>query len=177
MIGGMIYAMIDMYDERVEEVILSKLHDHEAARHSAERRLEAIRNEIMEEDRAVEHWRFVLQDYRKSHGLPVRPSNPSPVLEAEFYAKGPTELVQYWADRHEGEVVVKELAKVAFNAGLFSKYRNASSSIYAVVKRKGYKRVGPGRFLQPENASETEGHRFAMSFESKGGENETSISV
>ena len=162
--------MIDLYDEKVEEVILAKLHGHEAARHSAERRLEAIRSEIMEEDRAVEHWRFALEDYRKSHGLPVRPLVPSPVLGAEYYGKGPTELIQYWADKHEGEVVVKELAKVAFNAGLFPNYRNASSSIYAVVKRKGYERLGPGRFRRPSNVSDIEAHRFALAFESKEGE-------
>lgn len=146
--------MTDIYDEKVEEAIASKLHEHEATKLVAERKMEAARNEIAVAERAVEHWRFALEDYRQSHGLSARPSTPSPVLEAEYSLMGPTELVQHWADKHGGEVVVKELAKVAVNAGVFPSYRLGSSAIYAVVKRKKYVKVGPGHFKKPNYANE-----------------------
>ena len=144
-------AMFDIYDEKIEQVITSKLHEHEAATLAAKRKMEAARNEMTEAEQAVEHWRFALQDYRKSHGLPPQPPNPSPVLEAEYSHMGPTELVEYWADNHGGEVIVKDLARVAMNAGMFAQYRLASSSIYAVLKRKPFKKVSPGCFQRIEN--------------------------
>ena len=138
--------MTSVYDERIEEVIASKLHEHQAAKAAAERKLEAARKEMIDAEQAVEHWMFVLQDYRKSHGLSPHPPSPNPFMEAEYSHMGPTELVQYWAYKHGGEVIVKELAKVAVNAGVASSYRLASSAIYAVLKRKNYVKVGPGHF-------------------------------
>ncbi len=146
--------MTDIYDERIEEAIASRLHEHEATKLVAERKMEAVRNEIAVEERAVEHWKFALEDYRKSHGLSPQSPSPSPVLEAEYSHMGPTELVQHWADKHGGEVVVKDLAKVGVNAGVFSSYRLGSSAIYAVVKRKKYVRVGPGHFKKPNYDNE-----------------------
>ena len=151
--------MSDIYDEKIEQVFTSKLHEHEAATLAAERKMEAARNEMIEAEQAVEHWRFVLQDYRKSHGLSPQPPNPSPVLEAEYSHMGPTELVEYWANKHDGEVVVKDLTKVAVNAGVFSDKRHGASMIYAVVKRKGFKRIGPGHFKKADTFN---GHFITM---------------
>ena len=139
-------AMIDMYDEEIEKALLVRMHEHQAAKQVAERKLAAARNVVVEEEEAIAHWQFAVEDYRKAHGLPARSTNPSPVLEAEFAHMGPTELVQYWADKYDDEVVVKDLAKVAVNAGVFPNYRHGSSTIYAVVKRKGFEKLGPGHF-------------------------------
>ena len=107
---------------------------------------------MLEAERAVDHWRFALEDYRKSHGLTARLPNPVPVLEAEYSHMGPTELVQFWSVKHDGEVVVKNLAKFAVYAGMSPNYRLASSSIYAVVfQRKGYDKIGPGHFKKSGN--------------------------
>ena len=144
-------TMTGVYDDKVEEAITAKLREHEATKLAAERRMETARNEVAEAEQAVEHWQFALEDYRRSHGLPPQSSTPSPVLEDEYSHMGPTELVQYWADRHEGEVVVKELAKLAVRVGMSPNYRHASSNIYAVVKRKGYEKIGPGHFKKFQN--------------------------
>ena len=148
--------MSDIYDEKMEQVIASKLHEHEATRLAAERKMEAARNEMFEAEQAVDHWRFALEDYRRSHGLPPRPLNPSPILEAEYSHMGPTELVEYWANKHDGEVMVKDLTKVAVNAGVFSDRRHGSSMIYAVVRRKGYRRIGPGHFKKMPTSMHTQ---------------------
>ena len=148
--------MVDIYDEKMEQVMTSKLHEHEAARLAAERKLATARNEMIEAEQATEHWRFALQDYRKSHGLPPQPPNPSPILEAEYSHMGPTELVEYWANKHDGNVVVKDLTDVAVNAGVFSDKRHGVSMIYTVVKRKGFKKVGPGHFKRTQTSMQTQ---------------------
>ncbi len=145
--------MFDIYDEKMEQLLRSKLHEHETAILTAERKMEAARNEMIEEEQAAEHWRFALQDYRKSHGLSPCPSSPSPVVEDEYSRMGPTELVEYWANKHDGEVVVKDLTNAAFAAGAFSDRRHGGSMIYAVVKRKGYKRVGRGHFKKADRCN------------------------
>ena len=143
--------MFDIYDEKMEQLLRSKLHEHETAILTAERKMEAARNEMIEEEQAAEHWRFALQDYRKSHGLSPCPSSPSPVVEDEYSRMGPTELVEYWANKHDGEVVVKDLTNAAFAAGAFSDRRHGGSMIYAVVKRKG--RVGRGHFKKADRCN------------------------
>ena len=63
-----------------------------------------------------------------------------------FKGKGPTQLVAYWAGKHDGHVIIKDLAKALIAAGRFKKYRNAYSSINAVVRRKQYSKVKAGHF-------------------------------
>ena len=138
--------MTGVYDENVEQAIRERLHEHEAAKQAAEQRLIVVQHTIEEADRAIAHISFSIEDYRKAHGLPPRSDKPSPVLSAEYSHLGPTDLVQYWADKHGGEVVVKELARVAKDAGMFPNYRQAASSIYAVLKRKSFEKVGAGHF-------------------------------
>ena len=154
--------MAAIYDEKVEQAILELLHKHEAAKQAAQRKLLAAQSAIAMEDQAIAHLRFALEDYRGAHGLPSRPNTPSPVLEAEYSHLGPTDLVQYWADNHGGEVIVKDLARVAINAGMYPNYRQAASTIYAVLKRKPFDKVGPGHFKRKENPSSANGHNFAL---------------
>ena len=150
--------MTDIYNENVEQAIRGRLHEYEAAKQAADRKLVAVRNIIAEEEQAIAHLQFVLEDYRKSHGLPSQPDKPSPVLEAEYSHLGPTDLVKYWADNHGGEVIVKDLAHVVINAGMYTDYRHAASTIYAVLKRKPFDKVGPGHFKRQEFHTPVNGH-------------------
>lgn len=154
--------MAAIYDEKVERVILELLHGHEAAKQAAERKLAAAQSAIAREDQAIVHLRFALEDYRKFCGLHPRSSTPSPALEAEYAHMGPTDLVQYWADNHGGEVMVKDLARVTINAGMYPNYRHASSTIYMVLKRKPFDKVGPGHFKRRESAIPVNGHGLAI---------------
>ena len=144
--------MTGVYDENVEHAIRERLHEHEAAKQAAERRLIAAQNTIEEEDRAIANICFALEDYRKAYGLPPRSDKPSPVLGAEYSHLGPTDLVQYWAGKHGGEVIVKNLARVGIDAGMFPNLRHASSTIYAVLKRKRFEKVGPGHFKKMQTS-------------------------
>lgn len=137
----------------LEGIFVDKLYEHEHALRELEVRLAAIQEEMAEERKAVEHWTFAYTDYMKSRGLSPRDLTRNTVLEPEYAHMGPTELVQYWADKHDGEIVVKELAKAAVDARMFPNYRHASSSIYAVVKRKGFVKVGPGFFVRAKQSN------------------------
>lgn len=154
--------MTGVYDENVEQAIRERLHEYESVRQVTEQRLISVQHTIEEVDRAIAHLYFVIEDYRKAHGLPPRSDKPSPVLTAEYSHLGPTDLVQYWADKHGGDVVVKELARVAVNAGMFAQYRQAASSIYAVLKRKPFDKVEPGHFKRQESPTPVNGHSFAL---------------
>ena len=154
--------MATIYDEKVEQTIRDHLHHHETAMRGAKRRLEAAREELAEEERAVEHWKYALEDYRKSHGLPPQPPTLNPFPEPEYSYMGPTELVQHWSDNHGGEVVIKDLAKIAVKAGVFPNYRHGSSAIYAVVRRKGFEKVKPGHFKRIEDSHSADGHNLAI---------------
>ena len=145
-------------DVDLEEIFVDKLYEHEHALRELEVRLAAIQEEMAEERKAVEHWTFAYTDYMKSRGLSPRNLTRNTVLEPEYAHMGPTELVQYWSDKHAGEVVVKDLAKVAVNARMFPNYRYASSSIYAVVKRKGFVKVGPGHFRKTKQGNDRNRH-------------------
>ena len=134
-----------MYDEKVEQAILERLHECESEKQTVERKLESARFALVEKEEAIAHWQFALADYRKAHDLPMLPYHNA-VLSEEYAHMAPTELVYYWADKHNGEVIIKGLAKAAIAAGIFKNYRTASSSIYSVLKRKNLIKVGPGHF-------------------------------
>ena len=145
--------MIAGYDEKVEQAISARIHEHEATKQAAERTLINTRNIIAKEEQTITHLQFTLNEYRTSYGLPSQPNKPSPVLEKEYSHRGPTELVEYWADNHGGDVIVKDLTRVAMKAGVFTNYRGASASIYAVLKRKPFQKVSPGHFQRIEITS------------------------
>ena len=138
-----------MYSEQVEGAILERLHACEAEKQTAEHKLETARIVVGEKEKAIAHWRFALEDYRRFHDLPMPDTYHSPALTKEYAHLTPTELVYYWANKHNGEVVVKDLAKVGREAGVFKQYRTAASSIYSVVKRKNFTKLGPGHFKAP----------------------------
>ena len=134
------------FDEKVEQTLLELLYTYETAKRDAERKLIKAREEVEDKEQAMIHARFMINEYRKQCGLPVQTTHRSPMLNDEYANLGPTELVDYWADQHDGEVIIKELTHVGLAVGTFTKYRNGASAIYAVLKRKPYKKIAPGHF-------------------------------
>ena len=134
------------FDEKVEQTFLELLYTHELERRDAERKLIRAREEVEEKEQAIIHARFMIDDYRKQCGLPVQIAHRHPMLNDEYANLGPTELVDCWADQHDGEVIVKELTHVGLAVGTFTKYQNGASAIYSVLKRKPYKKLSPGHF-------------------------------
>ena len=134
------------FDEKVEQTLLELLYAHELERRDAERKLLRAREEVEEKEQAIIHARFMIDDYRKRCGLPVQIAHHNPMLNDEYANLGPTELVDCWADQHDGEVIVKELTHVGLAVGTFTKYQNGASAIYSVLKRKPFKKLSPGHF-------------------------------
>ena len=136
-----------MFDAKVEQAMLERLHACEAELQGAEYKMEEVRRVVQEKEQKVAAWQSSIDDYRCAYDLPVQ-LDVSPVLSAEYSTMGPTELIRYWAAKHDGDVVVKDLARAAVSAGVFTSTRQASSNIYAVLRRKGYEKVGPGHYRQ-----------------------------
>ena len=140
-----------MYDELFVKTALKRLHELEQAKEAAQIRLTTAQAEINEVNEAIDAYRLVVNRERKEAGIPPKPFEHSPVLESEFKRLGPTELVEYRANKHDGNVVVKDLTKAALAAGKFKKYRNAYSAITSVLKRKNYEHVGEGHYRKITN--------------------------
>lgn len=138
-----------MYDKAVERGVLETIHELQMARQRAERRLEADRQEFEEAGRGIASAEDFLKAYRRLNDQPVQ-VDPIPVPNQEYTRMGPVDLVEHWATLHDGEVVVKDLTKAALAAGVFTHYRNGSASIYSVLKRKKYERIGQGHFRKAE---------------------------
>ena len=137
----------------LEQALVEYLEKHEKVKQRAEERIIEARQQILDADQAIAHWQFVLDDHRKASGQPINKHCISPTLDEEYGRKTPTELVEHWANKHDGEVVVKELTRVGLRVGAWKKYRNGASSIYSVLKRKKYDKVGPGHFRQRVNGT------------------------
>ena len=153
---------IEVYDEKVEQVILARLHKHKETKRLAEMKLDAIQREITEANEAIGHAGFFLDDYRKAHDLPPMAYVANQMIPPDFARMGPTDIVQYWADNHGGQVIVKDLAHVVINAGMYPDYRHAASTIYAVLKRKPFDKVGPGHFKRQEFHTPVNGHSLPL---------------
>ena len=138
--------MAESYSAEFEAMLQKRLVEHHAARQVAESRLMVAKRDIEEAKKAISYIDYVIDDYRKAHGLPPNGVKASPVLAEELAHMGPAELVEHWANKNDGEVVVKELAKAAAEAGAFPSRRTASTAIYGVVRRKPFDKIAPGHF-------------------------------
>ena len=141
-----------MYANSTEQDLVQLLQDCQAQRQAAERKLQAARDTLVEKEQAEQHCQFTLDHYRKMRGLPQQ-MDPSPVLESEYASMTPTEMVEHWAKKHGGLVVVKNLVKDLVKAGMFPARRTAASNIYGVLQRKKYVKIKPGQYSAPQPPS------------------------
>ena len=153
-----------MYSSKVEEEILSMLHELEAEQVDAERRLEIARTNLLAKEQQVASVRFALERYREKYGIPVEPIE-SPVREAEYAHLGPVGMVDHWANKHGGDVIVRDLVQELLRAKAYPIYRKAYSVIYpTLLKSKRYEKIGPGCFRKVEPATiQHNGHHPSMS--------------
>ena len=128
------------YDGEFEQRLEAMVERHQAGLKAAQQKEQEARHESDEQEAAVAHWLWVLNDYRKEHDLSV--------LENGQYADlTPTEMFLDWADKHDGTVVVKELVDYAIGAGLFNGDRRLAHSAFPkAAKRKNFEKVRRGEY-------------------------------
>ena len=144
-----------------ERETLLLLEDAEKEKRSAELALERARQAIQRKEQDIAALKLALEQYRKKYGLPTNPI-PSTTAKEDYGHLGPSAAVALWADRHNGEVIIKEVVNELVSANAYSDYRMAYNGVYTVLKRgKNYQRVKPGHFrripsqTQPPLATET----------------------
>ena len=102
---------------------------------------------IKKEDQAIEHMSFCLEEYRRECGMPARSENIVPALVDEYSHLRPVEVIHYWADRHNGDVIIKELTRTLRDAGVFTDPRAASATIHTAASRDAaFRKIKPGHF-------------------------------
>ena len=135
-----------------EQEILVMINDMEREKQAAQNTLEVARATIAEKEEELTASIAILKRYRKKHGLPTNLTDPNPEPISQYANLGPGRMIDLWATMHDGEVVVKEVVRVALDAGVYKHYRQAYSILQSTARRrKGYERVGPGHYRRAEN--------------------------
>ena len=125
--------------------------EHELS--EAERCLKLAEEAVRGKERNLETLKGALEVLQERNALPV--ALPLVVAHSEaisapvngYGSLGPTEMVERWAAEHEGNVVVKDVVKVAIQAGSYKHYRSAYNSLLSTVRRReDFEQIGPGRF-------------------------------
>ena len=142
-----------MSDIAWERETLSLLHDAEKEKRNAELALEKVRQTIQSKEQDILALRLALEHYRRKYGLPSDPI-PSTVADEEYGHLGPSAAVEQWADRHNDEVVLKELAGELLRTNVYKDYRVAYNSIYTVLKRSAhFKKTEPGHYKRSSSST------------------------
>lgn len=130
-----------------EKETLDLIHGIENEKIQAERRVEEAKRVIQEKELEIAANYKLLERYRRSHGLPSVPVDHSPSLAAEYAALSPNQMIDRWADKHDGIVIARELTRTVLAAGVYKTYKLASGSVYSTLgRRKDYIKMAPGTF-------------------------------
>ena len=108
---------------------------------------------LTEVDILLEQWDAVLRDYSEVSGLAVS-ENSRPDIE-DYASIGPTQMLILWANQHNGNIAIKDLARFAVRAGGYAKYKQAYNSLANIARRhKGFYKAEPGLFKANRNGQE-----------------------
>ena len=117
-----------------EQDTLTLIHHAEMEKKEAEEILERVRHTIAEKGQIITSLRTSLDYYRRENDLPII-VDPSPTVEEGYGHLGPTDIVAKWADKHNGEIVIKDLATELQRTHIYSVYNKAYNAIFTVLKR------------------------------------------
>ena len=131
-----------------EQETLMLIHDAEEEKHRAERRVESAKQDVQKCVVEVQALHATLERYRRKYGIPSGSIERSLVLEAEYSTLTPWEMCSRWAQKHDGNVIMKELCRDAVAAGMYKDYQQAAGTFYSLVSRK------------PEVEKRARGHYF-----------------
>ena len=139
-----------------EQETVALLHDAEVQKRNADLALEKVLKEIQSIEQIIAGCRVTLEQYRKKYGYTNGPI-PSPIVDEEYGHLGPSAAVAQWAARHDGEVVIKELAGELLRTHTYKDYRVAYNSVYTVLKRDAnFTKVKPGRYKRMPTIAQME---------------------
>jgi hypothetical protein len=129
-----------------ERSTLELLSEEQAERQRLEQRLVTAQHALEEVDQRVAAIQATLDAYRTRHGL-TRPAadQVAVTLADEYHDLNYKEIVLKWADRHDGRVVMREMADSLTAAGIFSEKTKAAGALYPAIKRlPGFEKIRRG---------------------------------
>lgn len=109
---------------------------------TSQRGVEVVREQI----RALY---MALDIYRSEHGLPRLTAAQLDPREVErYHGLVPREMLERWAEEHDGLVVMKDAAAFLSAAGFFRDMTQATGTLYPTVRRAEFDKVGRGVYRQ-----------------------------
>ena len=92
------------------------------------------------------HWNAVLKDYQCTQGDSTNGVRNN-INKPDYDRMGPTEIVLRWVSDHDGDFIVKEAGRAAYEAGAFTTQSYAYKMLGNIVRRrKDFIKVGRGHF-------------------------------
>lgn len=141
-----------------EQETLMLIHDAEEEKRRAERRVESAKQDVQKCDVEVQALYATLERYRRKYGMPSGSIERSLVLEAEYSTLTPWQMYRRWAQKHDGNVIMKDLCHDAVAAGMYKDCQQAAGTFYSLVRRKpGVEKRGRGHYFIPQALPLTNG--------------------
>ncbi|MYB76124.1 MAG: hypothetical protein F4X83_03315 [Chloroflexi bacterium] len=117
----------------------------EAECDEAARRVEEAKDELRSKKELLSTWIAALEDFQHRNGLSVK---------VDYSKLKPRERVELWADKHDGTVVMRDLANALVEAGAIKTYKSALSSIrWSLSGRDDYEQVEHGVYKRVEGTN------------------------
>ena len=114
----------------------------EAECDEAARRVEEAKDELRSKKELLSTWIAALKDYQIKSGL---------VVTIDYSTMKPRERVEYWANTHDGVVVMRDLANALVEAGAIKTYKSALASVrWSLSGRDDYEQVEHGVYRRVE---------------------------
>ena len=151
-----------------EQETLMLIHDAEEEKRRAERRVESAKQDVQKCVVEVQALHATLERYRRKYGMPSGSIERSLVLESEYSTLTPWEMCRWWAQKHDGNVIMKELCRDAVAAGMYKDYQQAAGTFYSLVHRKQVEKRARGHYFIPQTLPLTNGGD--MCFQDQSGE-------
>jgi hypothetical protein len=129
----MITFNMNVYDEKWVQITLQLIRQLQEERQNAQRRLQNAQRDIEEAEHHLAALDTAMRAYRRIAGLPP---DPMPAESPDEYRNlTAKEMLLKWADFHNGQIAVKEVAKGLTALGLFRTEKQALGTLYPTVRR------------------------------------------
>ncbi len=132
-----------------EQETLELIHDAETDKQRAEQRVESARHAVATKEQEIAALLLALDHYRRKHSLETPRVQHSPVIEAEYAHLTPPQILDHWAAKHDGEIIVVDLVNVVRAAGVYRNYSQAAGTLYSAIRRRpDIEKAAPGHYRQ-----------------------------
>jgi hypothetical protein len=126
-----------MDNARIAEAeILSLMDDAEQVKRRAEQRIVSAQRDLVAADQELVSLQVTLDAIRRKHGIiPPERAAVSTKEAAEYFGKSTRQMAFLWAERHDGEIVLRDMCRFFAAAGLFTSPVQAHGTMGKTIRR------------------------------------------